>query len=227
MAKAQIDSKISGLITLKSMISNLKLHSNIIAFDPDSSLFYMTPNDETGECFGIIYDPELISASKEFHHYLIKTPDVVAFNKALKKTKTKVSLNQEDKSLRYETEGYQDTLIMPWIEDYSDLTKMYSKLFKDKEITKNCIKAAYEENTNWMIINDHDFNRIKNNELVIINSITGDPIFISKSIFGGLKKTKSLSHTVVKSEEDNELVLFKLEEDGYCVYKLIRYLTNL
>ena len=49
MAKAQIDSKISGLITLKSMISNLKLHSNIIAFDPDSSLFYMTPNDETGE----------------------------------------------------------------------------------------------------------------------------------------------------------------------------------
>ena len=227
MAKIQIDSKISGLITLKSMISNLKLHSNIIAFDPDSSLFYMTPNDETGECFGIIYDPELISASKEFHHYLIKTPDVVAFNKALKKTKTKVSLNQEDKSLRYETEEYQDTLIIPWIEDYSDLTKMYSKLFKDKEITKNSLDAIYNENIEWKVINDHEFDQLKNNELVIVNSITSDPIFISKSIFGGLKKTKSLSHTVIKTESDSEIVMFKLEEEGYYIYKLIRYLTNL
>ena len=226
MAKNEINPRISDLVTLKSMISNLKLQSNTIAFDPDSFLIYMTPNDGTGECFGIIYDPELIKASKSFYHYLINTPDVVAFNKALKKTKTQVVLN-DDKSLSYKTDGYQDTLNISYLDDYTDITKMYSKLFKDKEITKNCIKAAYEENTNWMIINDHDFNRIKNNELVIINSITGDPIFISKSIFGGLKKTKSLSHTVVKSEEDNELVLFKLEEDGYCIYKLIRYLTNL
>ena len=226
MAKNEINPRISDLVTLKSMISNLKLQSNIIAFDPDLFLIYMTPNDGTGECFGIIYDTKLIKASKSFYHYLINTPDVVAFNKALKKTKTQVVLN-DDKSLSYKTDGYQDTLNISYLDDYTDITKMYSKLFKDKEITKNCIKAAYEENTNWMIINDHDFNRIKNNELVIINSITGDPIFISKSIFGGLKKTKSLSHTVVKSEEDNELVLFKLEEDGYCIYKLIRYLTNL
>ena len=226
MAKNEINPRISDLVTLKSMISNLKLQSNTIAFDPDSFLIYMTPNDGTGECFGIIYDPELIKASKSFYHYLINTPDVVAFNKALKKTKTQVKLNN-DKTLSYKTDGYQDTLNISYLDDYTDITKMYSKLFKDKEITKTCIKAAYEENTNWMIINDHDFNRIKNNELVIINSITGDPIFISKSIFGGLKKTKSLSHTVVKSEEDNELVLFKLEEDGYCIYKLIRYLTNL
>ena len=226
MAKNEINPRISDLVTLKSMISNLKLQSNIIAFDPDSFLIYMTPNDGTGECFGIIYDTELIKASKSFYHYLINTPDVVAFNKALKKTKTQVVLN-DDKSLSYKTDGYQDTLNISYLDDYTDITKMYSKLFKDKEITKNCLKAAYEENTNWMIINDHDFNRIKNNELVIINSITGDPIFISKSIFGGLKKTKLLSHTVVKSEEDNELVLFKLEEDGYCIYKLIRYLTNL
>ena len=226
MAKNEINPRISDLVTLKSMISNLKLQSNIIAFDPDSFLIYMTPNDGTGECFGIIYDPELIKASKSFYHYLINTPDVVAFNKALKKTKTQVELNN-DKSLSYKTDGYQDTLNISYLNDYTDITKMYSKLFKDKEITKNCLKAAYEENMNWMIISNHDFDRIKNNELVIINSITGDPIFISKSIFGGLKKTKSLSHTLVKSEEDNELVLFKLEEDGYCIYKLIRYLTNL
>ena len=200
MAKAQIDSKISGLITLKSMISNLKLHSNIIAFDPDSSLFYMTPNDETGECFGIIYDPELISASKEFYHYLFKTPDVVAFNKALKKTKTKVSLNQEDKSLQYETEGYQDTLSLPFLKDYSDITKMYAKLFKDKEITKQCISVAYSDTADWTYVSESNLEKLKNNELVVIYTNTGNPMFISKSIFGGLKKTKSLSHIIIQSD---------------------------
>ena len=227
MAKAQIDSKISGLITLKSMISNLKLHSNIIAFDPDSSLFYMTPNDETGECFGIIYDPELISASKEFYHYLFKTPDVVAFNKALKKTKTKVSLNQEDKSLQYETEGYQDTLSFPFLKDYSDITKMYTKLFKDKEITKQCISVAYSDTADWTYVSESNLEKLKNNELVVIYTNTGNPMFISKSIFGGLKKTKSLSHIIIRSDIDSDLVLFKQEEDGYNIYKLIRYLTNL
>ena len=227
MAKIQIDSKISGLITLKSMISNLKLHSNIIAFDPDSSLFYMTPNDETGECFGIIYDPELISASKEFYHYLFKTPDVVAFNKALKKTKTKVSLNQEDKSLQYETEGYQDTLSFTFLKDYSDITKMYTKLFKDKEITKQCISVAYSDTADWTYVSESNLEKLKNNELVVIYTNTGNPMFISKSIFGGLKKTKSLSHIIIQSDTDSDLVLFKQEEDGYNIYKLIRYLTNL
>ena len=226
MAKNEINPRISDLVTLKSMISNLKLQSNIIAFDPDSFLIYMTPNDGTGECFGIIYDPELIKASKSFYHYLINTPDVVAFNKALKKTKTQVELNN-DKSLSYKTDGYQDTLNISYLDDYTDITKMYSKLFKDKEITKNSLDAIYNENIEWKVINDHEFDQLKNNELVIVNSITSDPIFISKSIFGGLKKTKSLSHTVIKTESDSEIVMFKLEEEGYYIYKLIRYLTNL
>ena len=181
MAKNEINSRISDLVTLKSMISNLKLQSNIIAFDPDSFLIYMTPNDGTGECFGIIYDPELIKASKSFYHYLINTPDVVAFNKALKKTKTQVELNN-DKSLSYKTDGYQDTLNISYLDDYTDITKMYSKLFKDKEITKNCIKATYEENTNRMIINDHDFNRIKNNELASIVLLVILSLFLNLSL---------------------------------------------
>ena len=229
MAKVQVDPKISSLITLKSLFSNLKLNTNIIAFDSDSGmsthLIYMVPSDNIGECFGILYDPELISASNEFRHRLINLVETVGFNKALKKTKTKVSM--KDDTIFFETDGYQDTLSLPFLKDYSDITKMYTKLFKDKEITKHCISVAYSDTVDWTYVSESNLEKLKNNELVVIYTNTGNPMFISKSIFGGLKKTKSLSHIIIQSDIDSDLVLFKQEEDGYNIYKLIRYLTNL
>ena len=226
MAKVNVDPKVSALIKIKSMISNMRIYSLVIAFDNISNLVYMTPNGEAGECFGIISDPELCLSVKEFHNHMINTPEAVGFNKALKKTMTKVE-ECEDKSFLFTTDGYTESLTMPYLEDYASITKNYSKLFKDKEITKECLNAVYGNNIEWIYVNEDDLNRLKNNELVILMSSTSDQIFVSKSIFGGLKKTKSLSHTVIQTEEDSELVLFRLEEDGYCIYKLIRYLTNL
>lgn len=226
MAKVNVDPKVSALIKIKSMISNMRIYSLVIAFDNISNLVYMTPNGEAGECFGIISDPELCLSVKEFHNHMINTPEAVGFNKALKKTITKVE-ECEDKSFLFTTDGYTESLTMPYLEDYASITKNYSKLFKDKEITKECLNAVYGNSSEWIYVNENDLNRLKNNELVILMSSTSDQIFVSKSIFGGLKKTKSLSHTVIQTEEDSELVLFKLEEDGYCIYKLIRYLTNL
>lgn len=226
MGKSKIDPKVSALVRLKSMISNMRIHSLVIAFDDVSNLVYMTPNGETGECFGIISDAELCSAVKEFHNHIINTPEAVGFNKALKKTMTKVE-ECDDKSLLFTTDGYTESLSMPYLEDYTSITKNYSKLFKDKEITKECLNAIYGSNADWINVSEDDIYRLKNNELVILMSATSDQMFVSKSIFGGLKKTKSLSHTVIQTDEDSELVLFRLEEDGYCIYKLIRYLTNL
>ena len=226
MAKVNVDSKVSALIKIKSMISNMRIYSLVIAFDNISNLVYMTPNGEAGECFGIISDPELCLSVKEFHNHMINTPEAVGFNKALKKTMTKVE-ECKDKSFLFTTDGYTESLTMPYLEDYASITKNYSKLFKDKEITKECLNAVYGNSSEWIYVNEDDLNRLKNNELVILMSSTSDQIFVSKSIFGGLKKTKSLSHTVIQTEEDSELVLFRLEEDGYCIYKLIRYLTNL
>lgn len=226
MGKSKIDPKVSALIKIKSMISNMRIYSLVIAFDNISNLVYMTPNGEAGECFGIISDPELCLSVKEFHNHMINTPEAVGFNKALKKTMTKVE-EYEDKSFLFTTDGYTESLTMPYLEDYTSITKNYSKLFKDKEITKECLNAVYGNSSEWIYVNEDDLNRLKNNELVILMSSTSDQIFVSKSIFGGLKKTKSLSHTVIQTEEDSELVLFRLEEDGYCIYKLIRYLTNL
>ena len=226
MAKVNVDPKVSALIKIKSMISNMRIYSLVIAFDNISNLVYMTPNGEAGECFGIISDPELCLSVKEFHNHMINTPEAVGFNKALKKTMTKVE-ECEDKSFLFTTDGYTESLTMPYLEDYASITKNYSKLFKDKEITKECLNAVYGNSSEWIYVNEDDLNRLKNNELVILMSSTSDQIFVSKSIFGGLKKTKSLSHTVIQTDEDSELVLFRLEEDGYCIYKLIRYLTNL
>ena len=226
MAKVNVDPKVSALIKIKSMISNMRIYSLVIAFDNISNLVYMTPNGEAGECFGIISDPELCLSVKEFHNHMIITPEAVGFNKALKKTMTKVE-ECEDKSFLFTTDGYTESLTMPYLEDYASITNNYSKLFKDKEITKECLNAVYGNSSEWIYVNEDDLNRLKNNELVILMSSTSDQIFVSKSIFGGLKKTKSLSHTVIQTEEDSELVLFRLEEDGYCIYKLIRYLTNL
>ena len=226
MGKSKIDPKVSALIKIKSMISNMRIYSLVVAFDNISNLVYMTPNGEAGECFGIISDPELCLSVKEFHNHMIITPEAVGFNKALKKTMTKVE-ECEDKSFLFTTDGYTESLTMPYLEDYASITNNYSKLFKDKEITKECLNAVYGNSSEWIYVNEDDLNRLKNNELVILMSSTSDQIFVSKSIFGGLKKTKSLSHTVIQTEEDSELVLFRLEEDGYCIYKLIRYLTNL
>lgn len=226
MGKSKINPKVSALVNLKSMISNMRIYSLVIAFDNISNLVYMTPNGEAGECFGIISDPELCLSVKEFHNHMINTPEAVGFNKALKKTMTKVE-ECEDKSFLFTTDGYTESLTMPYLEDYASITKNYSKLFKDKEITKECLNAVYGNSSEWIYVTEGDLNRLKNNELVILMSSTSDQIFVSKSIFGGLKKTKSLSHTVIQTEEDSELVLFRLEEDGYCIYKLIRYLTNL
>ena len=226
MAKVNVDPKVSALIKIKSMISNMRIYSLVIAFDNISNLVYMTPNGEAGECFGFISDPELCLSVKEFYNHMIITPEAVGFNKALKKTMTKVE-ECEDKSFLFTTDGYTESLTMPYLEDYASITKNYSKLFKDKEITKECLNAVYGNSSEWIYVNEDDLNRLKNNELVILMSSTSDQIFVSKSIFGGLKKTKSLSHTVIQTEEDSELVLFRLEEDGYCIYKLIRYLTNL
>ena len=226
MGKSKINPKVSALIKIKSMISNMRIYSLVIAFDNISNLVYMTPNGEAGECFGIISDPELCLSVKEFHNHMIITPEAVGFNKALKKTMTKVE-ECEDKSFLFTTDGYTESLTMPYLEDYASITKNYSKLFKDKEITKECLNAIYGNSSEWIYVNEDDLNRLKNNELVILMSSTSDQIFVSKSIFGGLKKTKSLSHTVIQTEEDSELVLFRLEKDGYCIYKLIRYLTNL
>ena len=70
MGKSKTDPKVSALISLKSMISNMRIHSLVIAFDNISNLVYMTPNGEAGECFGIVSDPKLCLAVKEFHNHM-------------------------------------------------------------------------------------------------------------------------------------------------------------
>lgn len=224
MAKTQVDSFVASLINIKSMISNLKMLSNIIAFDPDSSLVYMVPQADIHDCFAIIDDPDIMNSSKKFTYHIINTVEAVAFNKALKKTKT-VSDIGDDKSINFTTEGYSESLSMIPIDDYKDVTKSYKKLFKDADLTKSALATISPNYEDWIRINDNEFNRIKNNELVIVESITGNQIYISKSLFGNIKKTEAIYHTVIQHNESDEVVLFKQIESGYSIYHVIRFLN--
>ena len=44
MAKVNVDPKVSALIKIKSMISNMRISSLVIEFDNMSNLIYMTQN---------------------------------------------------------------------------------------------------------------------------------------------------------------------------------------
>lgn len=224
MAKTQVDSFVAALIDIKSMISNLKLLSNIIAFDPDSSLVYMVPQADIHDCFTIIDDPDISESSKKFTYHIINTVEAVSFNKALKKTKT-ISDISDDKSIIFTTEGYNESLTMIPIIDYKDVTKSYKRLFKDADLTKSALSTISPNYEDWFKINDNDFNRLKNNELVIIESITGNQIYISKSLFGNIKKTEAIYHTVIQHNDSDEVVLFKQVESGYSIYHIIRFLN--
>lgn len=225
MAKAPVDSFVAALVEIKSMISNLKLLSNVIAFDPDSSLVYMSPQADIHDCFAVIGDLDMQAASKKFTYHIINTVEAVAFNKALKKTKTKSEIN-DDKSIKFTTEGYEESLTMIPIEDYRSITKTYRKLFKDEDLTKCALATISTQYENWDKISEEDFKKVKNNELVVIYSITGDPIYISKSLFGNIKKTEAIYHTVIQDNESDQVVLFKQVEDGYSIYHVLRFLKS-
>ena len=98
-------------------------------------------------------------------------------------------------------------------------------LFKDVDLTKSALSTISPNYEDWFKINDDDFNRLKNNELVIIESITGNQIYISKSLFGNIKKTEAIYHTVIQHNDSDEVVLFKQVESGYSIYHIIRFLN--
>ena len=228
MAKKEIDSFVEALVNIKGIISNLKILSNVIAFDPNSGLIYMVPQSDMHDCFAVITDHNLLEFANKFTYHIINTVEAVAFNKALKKTKTTSEI-KDDKSIYFETEGYEEKLTLQSLEDYKDITKQYRKLFKDVDLTKAALAADDPDNNNfeWISISENNLDRIKNNELVVETSVTGDPIYISKSLFGNIKKTNYIQHTVIQQNEDNIVVLFKQVEDGYNIYHLIRYLVEM
>lgn len=226
MPKKEYDSFVTALINLKGMISNLKMLSHVIAFDAHSPLVYMTSATDMHDCFTIMNDRSIIEAADKFQYHIINTVDVVAFNKALKKSKT-VSEIKDDKTIFFSTEGYEETLSIYPLPDYANLTKTYQKLFRDSALTKGCLNAVYDESTEWIALTEFDIDGMRNNELVISITSTDDTVYISKSLFGNIKKTLSISHTVIQKNESDIVVLFRQCEDGYTIYHVLRFLTDI
>ena len=51
-------------------------------------------------------------------------------------------------------------------------------------------------------------------------------MFISKSIFGNIKKTIDIEHTVLEADDSSEVIMFRQIEDGFEIYHLLRFLTT-
>lgn len=225
MAKKEYDSFVTALINLKGMVSNLKLLSHVIAFENNSQLVYMSPMNDMHDCFAIIKDPTLIAASEKFQWHILNTTEAVSFNKALKKTKT-VSELKDDKTISFSTEGYDETLSLLPIDDYNSITKTYQKLFKDVDLTKECLRAIYGNSHNWVSLNSDDMEKLKNNALIVVSTEYGDNIYISKTLFGNIKKTHLIQYTVIQLNESDMVMLFRQCEDGYDIYHVFRFLRS-
>lgn len=223
MAKKEYDHFVTSLIDMKSFISNMKLLTNVIAIDPEQNFVYMTPQNDSHDCFAVITNSDTYKASREFTYHIINTVEAVGFNKALKKSKT-VSEILDNKNIRFTTDGYDDVLELISLKDYTDITKRYRKLFKDEDLTKKALAAIY----------NHDYKRLsysnmvglRNGDLIMEESTSGNTIFISKYIFGNIKKTIDIEHLVIDSDDSSEVVMFRQIEDGFEVYHLIRFLIT-
>ena len=91
-------------------------------------------------------------------------------------------------------------------------------------MTKKALAAIY----------NHDYKRLsypnmvglRNGDLIMEESTSGNSIFISKYIFGNIKKTIDIEHLVIDSDDSSEVVMFRQIEDGFEVYHLIRFLIT-
>lgn len=223
MAKKEYDHFVTALIDMKSFISNMKLLTNVIAIDPEQNFVYMTPHNDSHDCFAVITNSDAYSASREFTYHIINTVEAVGFNKALKKSKS-VSEILDNKNIRFTTEGYDEVLELRILEDYTDITKRYRKLFKDEELTKKALAAIYDHG--YKRISELNMIDLKNGDLIIEKSENDNPMFISKSIFGNVKKTIGIEHTVLEADDSSEVVMFRQIEDGFEIYHLLRFLIT-
>ena len=223
MAKKEYDHFVTALIDMKSFISNMKLLTNVIAIDPEQNFVYMTPHNDSHDCFAVITNSDAYSASREFTYHIINTVEAVGFNKALKKSKS-VSEILDNKNIRFTTEGYDEVLELRTLEDYTDITKRYRKLFKDEELTKKALAAIYDHG--YKRISELNMIDLKNGDLIIEKSENDNPMFISKSIFGNVKKTIGIEHTVLEADDSSEVVMFRQIEDGFEIYHLLRFLIT-
>ncbi len=223
MAKKEYDHFVTALIDMKSFISNMKLLTSVIAIDPEQNFVYMTPHNDSHDCFAVITNSDTYSASREFTYHIINTVEAVGFNKALKKSKT-VSEILDNKNIKFTTDGYDDVLELRSLEDYTDITKRYRKLFKDEKLTKKALAAIYDHG--YKKISYPNMVGLQNGDLIMEESSSGNTMFISKSIFGNIKKTIGIEHIVLEADDSSEVIMFRQIEDGFEIYHLLRFLTT-
>lgn len=222
MAKREVDRLVASLLGIKDIISSLKGSTEVIAVDPNSPIIYMYSHDSIQDSFIMITDDEVKELAKAFSFHLINVVEAVAFNKALKKTKT-VSDIKDDNSIYYSTEGYDVDLTLPQLSDYTQFTSKYHKLFKELEFTQKCLNPELVRES-FIRISEASMNRLYRNKLVCLTTTTGNQIYVSKGLFGNVKKTIGIEYKVIEANDYDEVILFRQYESTHIIYRVVRFL---
>jgi len=226
MAKKPVNPYIEQLITYAKMNSLLRQFTDVsaIATEPfeGRDFVYMLPREESPfDRFALLSIPGDL-----FRGYLVNTVELSAFNKYLKKTMTLCEQNS-DRSLVFTTPGKGEdggdmVYTMPFLEDLRQITKGYHKFFKDPTITTLAMTQIVTDD-GWRTVDDATMAEILDNQLVPVELENGQEAYITKAIFGPMRKTGQIQYCTLKDEADTSIVMFRQNEEYGDIYHIMRF----
>ncbi|MCM1214051.1 MAG: hypothetical protein NC548_05975 [Lachnospiraceae bacterium] len=227
MAKKPVNPYIEQLIGYAKMNSLLRQFSDatIIAPEPfDGREFvYMAPREDTPfDRFALLSIP-----AELFRGYLVNTVELSAFNKYLKKTMTECEQNS-DRSLIFKTpgkgvDGGDAACTLNYLGDIRQFTSKYHKLFKDQGMTAQAMQQILATD-NWRTIDDALIAEIQDNQLTPIELDNGEWAYVTKAIFGPMRKTGQIQYCTLRSEGDTSVVMFRQREEYGDIYHIMRFI---
>lgn len=226
MAKKPINPYVEQLITYAKMSGLLRQFSDVTLMSSKPyeqyEFIYMMPREESPiDRFAILRVPGDL-----FRGFLVNTVALGGFNKNLKKTMTTCE-QKSDQTLLFITpekgnDGGDAMFEMPFVGDENMVTSKYHKLFKDKALTAVALAAIFQDD-GWLTIEDDIVTELQNNQLVPILLENGEQAYITKALFGQMRKTGQIQYQTLNNEGDTSVVMFRQREEYGDIYHIARF----
>lgn len=226
MAKKPINPYVEQLIPYAKMSGLLRQFSDVTLMSSKPyeqyEFIYMMPREESPiDRFAI-----LRVSGDLFRGFLVNTVALGGFNKNLKKTMT-VCEQKSDRTLLFTTpekgeDGGDATFEMPFVEDETMVTSKYHKLFKDKPMTAIAL-ASISQDDDWQTVDEEIVTELQNNQLVSILLENGEQAYITKALFGQMRKTGQIQYRTLSNEGDTSVVMFRQREEYGDIYHIARF----
>ena len=226
MAKKPVNPYVEQLIAYAKMNSLLRQFTDVtvISSKPyeNREFVYMKPREDSPiDRFAVLRIPGDL-----FRGFIVNTVELGSFNKCLKKTMTECE-QKSDRTLVFTTPGKGDdggdaVFTLPYIEDEGQVTAQYHKLFKDQAISTSALSAVLDDDR-WSTIDEHIIAELQNNQLIPVLLDNGEEAYITKALFGQMRKTGQIQYCTLKNEGDTSVVMFRQWEEYGDIYHIARF----